>query len=297
MLHVKKEAKLEESKPESEELKLESDKETIIKKERETISPKSKAKHIDATSIGSTIGSPLLAHLTGLKVDTGPAIKGACLLSGKIPHRVWVKYKEGYSTYCQLVLGGELCKYPDHDEWIQSFSHLQPSKLEEHVSMPSQHQHITNIDIDGLEDEQTNVNANATNILNEVSVEEKIERDNTQFEIVHKTLTNNTAQTIDTPTLSSQEEAEPHQTNEVFNSEQSFSTSQPPHEGELRQDGMASSSSCAGIPPPPHNATSTSTHPMITRSRAGKHTGHIKTDFSKHGITTSTVGQGNARRA
>ncbi|GKV27558.1 hypothetical protein SLEP1_g36720 [Rubroshorea leprosula] len=184
--------------------------------------------------------------------------------------------------------GGELCKYPNHDEWIQSFSHLQPSKLEEHVSMPSQHQHIINIDIDGPEDEPTNVNANATNILNEVFVEEQIKRDNTQSDIVHKTLTNNNAQTIDTPTLSSQEEAEPHQTNEVFNSEQSFSTSQQPHEGELRQDGMASSSSCEGIPPPPHSATSTSTHPMITRSRAGKHTGHIKTDFSKHAYTMTT---------
>ncbi|GKV13318.1 hypothetical protein SLEP1_g24345 [Rubroshorea leprosula] len=124
--------------------------------------------------------------------------------------------------------------------------------------MPSQHQHITNIDIDGPEDEQTNANAYATNILNE---------------------------TIDTLTPSSQEEVEPHQTNEVFNSKQSFSTSQQPHEGELRQDGMTSSSSCERIPPLPHNATSTSTHPMITGSRVGKHIGHVKIDFSKHAYT------------
>ncbi|GKV50770.1 hypothetical protein SLEP1_g57465 [Rubroshorea leprosula] len=50
------------------------------------------------------------------------------------------------------------------------------------------------------------------------------------------------------------------------------------------------SSYCEGVPPPAHNATSTSVHPMTTKAKSGKHTGHVQTTFPKfaHSMTTNT---------
>ncbi|GKV37499.1 hypothetical protein SLEP1_g45525 [Rubroshorea leprosula] len=43
-----------------------------------------------------------------------------------------------------------------------------------------------------------------------------------------------------------------------------------------------------GVPPPSHNATSASTHPMMTRTRIGTHIGHVKTSFPKYANTMVT---------
>ncbi|GLT89691.1 hypothetical protein SLE2022_076670 [Rubroshorea leprosula] len=43
-----------------------------------------------------------------------------------------------------------------------------------------------------------------------------------------------------------------------------------------------------GVSPPSHNTTSISTHPMLTRTRIGTHTGHVKTIFPKNANTMIT---------
>ncbi|GLU15589.1 hypothetical protein SLE2022_320660 [Rubroshorea leprosula] len=37
-----------------------------------------------------------------------------------------------------------------------------------------------------------------------------------------------------------------------------------------------------GVPSPSHNDTSTSIHPMVTRTKSGVHTGHVQTKFPKY---------------
>ncbi|GKV48364.1 hypothetical protein SLEP1_g55188 [Rubroshorea leprosula] len=43
-----------------------------------------------------------------------------------------------------------------------------------------------------------------------------------------------------------------------------------------------------GVSLPPHNSSSSSIHPMQTRSKTGNHTGHVKTNFTKHAQTMIT---------
>ncbi|GKV22140.1 hypothetical protein SLEP1_g32031 [Rubroshorea leprosula] len=55
-----------------------------------------------------------------------------------------------------------------------------------------------------------------------------------------------------------------------------------PAKHQLTGESENSSLNHSGVSPPPHNATSVSNHPMITRARVGTHTGHVKTIFTKH---------------
>ncbi|GKV44791.1 hypothetical protein SLEP1_g51949 [Rubroshorea leprosula] len=60
---------------------------------------------------------------------------------------------------------------------------------------------------------------------------------------------------------------------------------------EVAQEEPASAESSQepiGVPPPSHNATSASTHPMMTRTRTRTHTGHVKTSFPKYANTMVT---------
>lgn len=43
-----------------------------------------------------------------------------------------------------------------------------------------------------------------------------------------------------------------------------------------------------GIPPPLHNTSSMSTHSMQTRTRVGKHTGHVQTSFKNRALVVTT---------
>ncbi|GKV27237.1 hypothetical protein SLEP1_g36430 [Rubroshorea leprosula] len=85
---------------------------------------------------------------------------------------------------------------------------------------------------------------------------------------------------------SAQEESGSPQLSEVSDSAPLEATDGHQH----LEEPIVSSPSLArsGTSPPPHNASSVSHHPMLTRTRTGTHTGHVKTNFSRHAHTMTT---------
>ncbi|GKV19028.1 hypothetical protein SLEP1_g29328 [Rubroshorea leprosula] len=165
---------------------------------------------------------------------------------------------------------GELCKYPDHDEWSRASSHLQPSrKLDDHASMtpPSRQQTMV---IESTRAEEEIEDHNAENIELEGEQNLEYERDY----------------------ISTQSTLGPNNRDSPSSSINPLSTTRiNPSLVEVAQEEPASAESSQepiGVPPPSHNATSASTHPMMTRTRTGTHTGHVKTSFSKYANTMVT---------
>ncbi|GKV34331.1 hypothetical protein SLEP1_g42707 [Rubroshorea leprosula] len=170
-----------------------------------------------------------------------------------------------------LSTDGELCTYPDHVEWCQSKSNLQPSKhLDKQPStsqMPSRFTIITN------EGENTDCTKDSTRTEPEMATgishlcQEEInassKEDGVQF----------------------------HGATEESDSSQSLIGA--PNSNHLitsngNQSTRTSETPMSGVSPPVHNANSVSNHPMMTRTQSGTHTGHVQTKFTKHAHTMTT---------
>ncbi|GKU93013.1 hypothetical protein SLEP1_g6653 [Rubroshorea leprosula] len=171
--------------------------------------------------------------------------------------------------------GGELCKYPDCDDWTRAPSNLQPSrKVDELTSAPASEQHIN--------EDNTVVSTNTRVIT--------INEDNSWAE--HNDMHSRQGMPV---AIQIQEEFEspPSTINAQENEVASSSLPNASEEGaNPSQPSLVSESSYShhgGVLPPPHNATSTSVHPMVTRAKSRKHTGHVQTVFQKsvHNMTTN----------
>ncbi|GLT46299.1 hypothetical protein SLA2020_200620 [Shorea laevis] len=190
-----------------------------------------------------------------------------------------------------VAIDGEFCKYPDCDEWLQVSSHLQPSKhFDEHLQISRPIPRCTTIS-----DERENTHYNQINTTIGESVVQQLEEGNaTQQQLSTQEVTqiNNEGegsrflQDVESPghiDESQSVESSSH-TNVSSSSEDIMQhrLDEEPAEHQLIGESENSSLNRSGVSPPPHNATSISNHPMITRARAGTHTGHVKTIFTKH---------------
>ncbi|GKV34540.1 hypothetical protein SLEP1_g42906 [Rubroshorea leprosula] len=169
------------------------------------------------------------------------------------------------------------CQMGKSYEWLHISSNLQPSgKLDEAsvdksnstfvpkskvIDMSIEEKHNTDFIVEEKEDQRQ--------VELECSASASHDSRDSQEQAEH-----------DSPLLTSSQSGINIQENEVVDllAQDTSSTSQAPN------------SSFGGVPPPPHNATSTSIHSMTTRTKSGKHTGHVQTNFSKivnHMTTTN----------
>ncbi|GKU94201.1 hypothetical protein SLEP1_g7727 [Rubroshorea leprosula] len=182
---------------------------------------------------------------------------------------------------------GELCSYPDSDEWFRTGS-LQPSKhissMEE--SCPAKSKFVNHMPIcgDSSPPGTTNEVQSASSHVLPLPIKEPPQDEPEHESITPDHLTANPVRDEG----SHDDISSPINASIVIEHPSSTSPSEESGPQDQHSPTYLENSRAAGVSPLAHNITSLSVHPMQTRSKTGTHTGHVQTKFSKHANTMTT---------